>query len=291
MRPSRFAYTTPEAIVLQLDKANSGALDATSLIDYTDLYNNALVYCVQASAYITTMTGRLFVPYKDDRDYYHSELSAAGAIRWGRMSLDEDLFVLSSMTWNGVAVSASDYLLTPANSLPYDGVRFNPAANLAFTPSDFTAKTTFSGTWCFHTNVSAAYTTVSTSVTMDEDDTSITVLDASLYQTLQLVKCEDELLLIAARDEDANTLTVERGMNGTTAAAHTAQPLRRFNVMPDVALAATRLAAFLYEKRNAVGNLQIGDTSVILDALPQAVKEVIARYTRRTWASVTTASN
>lgn len=290
MRPSKFAYTTPESIVLQLDKANNGSLDPDSLADYNDLYANSLKYCYQASAYITKVTGRVFVPFKETRNYYHSELRETGNLRRGRLDLGEDLFVLSSVTWADVELSAADYLPLPVNALPYDSLRFSPSANLSFTPSDFASKTTVSGTWGYHVNVSDAYTTVSTSITLaNSTDTVITVTDASLYETLQLVSCESELMLITGRTTDpTNTLTVERGVNGTTAAAHTAQPLRRFNVMPDIALCATRLASFLYERRNSVGNVvQVGDGSVILDTLPTAVKETLDRYTRRTWGSVT----
>lgn len=289
MRPSRFSYTTPESVSLQLDKADSGSLDTNSLADYADLYANVTKYCYQASAYITKMTGRMFVPYRASRDYPHHELAETADFRRGRIALGEDLFVLSSISWDEVALNATDYRLLPVNSLPYDSVRFSPSAGLSFTPSDFDASTVVTGTWCYHVNVSDAYTTVSTAITLaNSTDTTITVIDASLYETLQLASCESELMLITARDTDANTLTVERGVNGTTAAAHTTQPLRRFNVMPDIALCATRLAAFLYERRNSVGNvIQVGDNSVVIDALPTAVKETLERYTRRAWGSVT----
>lgn len=288
MRPSIVCYTTPEAIALQLDKADPGNLPAADQAAYNDFFANVNKYCREASAYITSVTDRIFVPYKYDREYPHRELYETGGLKYGRMGLGEDLFVLNSVSWLNVTLSATDYRPLPVNTLPYDSVRFSSSANLSFTPSDFSASTIVSGTWGYHTNVSDAYTTVSTAITLaNATDTTITVLDASLYQTLQYVKCESELMLITARNETTDILTVARGVNGTTAAAHTAQALQRFNVLGDVAMCATRLVAYLYQKRNDVGNaVMMPDGSVNWGNIPKIIDDIQVRYTRSTWDSV-----
>ena len=289
MRPAIFTYTTPEAVILQLDKANPNvALPNPNQAQYNDLFANVYSYCKSASAYITTVTGRLFVPYRDDRAYYHEDLAETGAYINGRMALGEDLFVLNSIDWNGTTLSTTDYRLMPINALPYDALRLNGGSNLAFTPGDFEAVTTVSGWWGYHTNVSDAYTTLSTSITLANGTaTSVTVTDSSLYKTLEYVKCESELMQITAL-VDATTLTVTRGMNGTTAAAHTAQPLARFNVVPDVALAATRMVAYFYQRRNDVGAaIMLPDNSVNWGTMPHIIEDIVEKYTRRVWGSVT----
>lgn len=52
--------------------------------------------------------------------------------------------------------------------------------------------------------------------------TSITPVDATMFENGDVIKIENELLLVTGRTTDGTTITVSRGYDGTTAAAHTA---------------------------------------------------------------------
>lgn len=289
MRPSTIYYTTPDAVILQLDKANPTVSPNPDNAAFNDLYANVSVYCAQASSYITQVTGRVFVPYIQTRDYYHSDIRERGLMRYGRLTLEEDLLSVTSITWADATVNTADYLLLPVNTRPCDSVRFSPQASLPFHPSDITTKCSITGTWGYVTNMADLYTTVDASVTLaNASITSLTVADASLYPVLSYVACESEMMLITARNTTTDVLTVTRGVNGTTAVAHSAQALRRVNIVPAIALAATQLVAYLYQNRTSSGAIQLPDGSVLFDKLPLAVKDTLEMYTRRVWSSVPT---
>jgi hypothetical protein len=101
------------------------------------------------------------------------------------------------------------------------------------------------------------------------------------------VRCENELMQIRDRtvndDPTSDTITVLRGVNGYTAAAHSSKALQVYNVLPGVRHVATRMSAWLYQKRLDVGGtVQLSDTAFLLDQLPVTVKSMMAM--RKKWA-------
>lgn len=52
--------------------------------------------------------------------------------------------------------------------------------------------------------------------------TSLTPADATMFENGDVIKVESELMLVVGRTTDGTTITVSRGYDGTTAAAHTA---------------------------------------------------------------------
>lgn len=283
-------FTTPEAVILQLDKANPNITPNPSNPAYNDFFAFVRRTCREASEYIENQTDRTFVPYRDDREYFHRDLADDDLLRYGRMGLLEDMLVCNTVTWEGGAletqiVSPTYYRFMPVNVCPSITIRFDMSRVPTFVPQDFNATTTISAWWGYHSNLSAAYTVMQTAFTCTENETDVTVTPGTgvLYETFQYLRCEDELMLITAIDTDDDTLTVERGVNGTTAVAHAAVELKRWNVIPDMALCATRLVAYLYQKRNEIGVVQYADGSTVIDKMPPAVKETIELYTRRVW--------
>lgn len=294
--------TTLEAVARQLNVVDPETktlpqfiLDAANS-RYSDYTRYVTVLCNQVSKYIMQETDRSFVPYLDDRIYYHRDLMDDDSIRYGRMGLEEDLLVPSSVTWEGGGlttqiVDPTNYRFLPTNVLPSDRLLFDVYTVPLFAPYDFNASTVISATWGYHTNLSQAYTVMQTSITIANDTTtSITVtLDTAVnYETFQYLKIDNELMQIAHIDLDTDVLTVLRGVNGTTAAAHPSKALYRFNIIEDIALAATRLAAYLWIKRVDVGTLiQYADGTVVISNLPEAVKETLYRYSRKVWGVAT----
>ena len=123
--------------------------------------------------------------------------------------------------------------------------------------------------------------------TLSSSATTITVADASRYEILQFLKIEDELLQVTARNTTTDVITVLRGVNGTTATAHTDYTIMSVNVIPDVALAATRLVAWAYQKRNDLGDrVQLMDGSSAVTEMPSFVRTIRDHRSRMKITSV-----
>lgn len=166
--------------------------------------------------------------------------------------LTDDLLSLHSVT-NGdgreidvsdvVHASAGHLRLTNGEAFVYDD-----------TPEDAIAVT---GVWGYHPNYSVAWSDSGDTVqdaSLSADATTISVTDADAgavprFQVGQLLRIDDEYLHLIAVDTDTNTLTVKRGVQGTTAAVHNnGASIEVYQVPADVAQLALRWALWLYRE-------------------------------------------
>jgi hypothetical protein len=284
-------YTTREDIINQLEKADPGAsVPAPVTAEYAEFvaYVDSAIHAV--SQFISRYTDCVFVPYKDTRQYFFNEIADNGDWLYldggPTLVLGEDLLVLSAVTWNDELLSASYYREYPANEQPYSHIKFS-GAGLPSWGSEFNDTIDVNGTWGYHDNTSQMYTQIDANVTINAIATSLTVTSAALYRTYQYIKIEDELLQITARNETTHVLTVKRGVNGTTAAAHTTQAVSVFNPVEDIRLTATRLAAWAYNNRNDLGTaLTLTDGSSIKNELPAFVYETLDKLQRQVFKAV-----
>ncbi len=285
-------FTTREDVRNQLMRGDLAGTDPAPVnsededfVDYVDTAIHAL------SRFIAQQTHRVFVPYKDSKTWYFNDrrfLRNLYACYPPKLDLDEDLLVLSSATWDGTLLSASYAREYPVNSLPYEAIQFD-STNLPSIGSDFGDGLIIAGIWGYHTNLAEAWETVSSSVTLGTSSvTSLSVTDASLYKTWQYIRIEDEYLQITARNETTDVLTIKRGVNGTTAAAHTAQACQVFKPVSDIELAATRLVCYAYSHRNDRGNQVevLPDGTVNLNTVPLLVQATLRNYQKRSWGAV-----
>jgi hypothetical protein len=225
------------------------------------------------------------VPLYETRSFYNRNLLDDDAAAtygyswdWGkyRLYLDLDLLEIITFTSTGTALSSAE---SRGVGVPFWAIDIDGDANdLDFDTGSFANSQDVLGWWCYHSDWSNAFITVE-SITVDDSSTSITVLtDANdKYKFPQYVRCEDELMLITAI-ADTTTLTVTRGVRGTTPAVHTSKPLRTFQVEADLHTAATRMISWLYQNRTSQGNvLQVSDAAVVLDQIPTMVKDALDR--------------
>lgn len=279
-------YTTREDVSDQLEKGDPGSgVPAPVTAEYNEFvaYVDRAVHA--ASQFLSRTTYRVFVPYKDTREYYFADMRIDNNLwcyygDYGILRLDDDLIVTGSITWDGTLLSVSYYREHPNNRLPYSEIRFD-RDNLPSWGTDFGDAIAVDGTWGYHDNLSQAYTTIEGSITINDSSTSLTVADAALYRTWQYIRLESELMQITARNESTEVLTVRRGVNGTTAASHSNVSVEVFNMVDDIRLAATRLAAWLYNHRNDLGTqLILTDGSAIRNEVPAMVDDTIASLRR-----------
>lgn len=238
-------------------------------------------FCATASRMWDGYTARHFAPWRETRYYdYRSERGdpgqsararlARGTDPWASvLKVDEDLLEVKTLQTANGETAITDYYLKCGRSYnlqPYDRIELK-------TDGDVTVFT-FSGSyqranivdaiWGYHEEWSNAWQ--SSQDTVQDDPltaaaTSLTVADADgadlfgvtpRFKVQQLLKIEDEFLYVTAKNTSTNVLTVIRGINGTTAAAHVKntavyvyQPVR------DVWHSVRRLAAWLYAQKDS----------------------------------------
>lgn len=286
------AFTTVDAVNRLLSKADPGTSPSPEQSQYDDYYNLMTDVIWQSSNFIQRSCRRTFVPYYDSVTFYmydfeldppHYYQSSAG--RWQsrqRLILHDDLLVTSSITWNGTALSSTEWRELEPRHLPYWAIEFDPnSANTSVDLDTYTNGVVVAGTWGYHDNTTQMWSQVETGVTVaDDTTTSISVADAALYEILQYIKLESEYCQITGLNTTTDVLTVKRGVNGTTAAAHAAVAVSKFIPVYDIQVAATRLSAWMYEHRSDA-RVQFSDGGTLdVNVMPVFIKDTIQRLRR-----------
>jgi hypothetical protein len=270
-------YTTPKLILDQLHKADTGA-DETTEEKFDEDWDLIRRYCWAYSRTIESQTNCTFVPYYATKNKYFGTEIRAGNFAYQqdtgiyRLDLWEDLLSVDSITWDGTAITSSEYRLVGENSsadaYPYARILFD-ASEMPDYDTDFDTAIVIAGEWGVHDNSTSAYTDVTTLAAAISSTTATTIEladdGALLFQIYQYIKIDDELMLITDLENTTapanDTLTVQRGVNGYTAATHDdASTISRWNVVYDVQELGTRMCAYFYGKRD--------DTGEVINILP-----------------------
>lgn len=266
------------------DYSTLDSLRATRQFDGDDNDDNALLktFIHAASNWFSNQNGRSFVPYTDTRGFdalYNPLLYAR------TLDLDEDLLAVTSIT-NGddTTVVSSDYVLQPSNFSPKFRIQLKMSSGLNWTwGTDWENSISVTGIWGYHEGYSRAWkseTTVTASVSAS--GTLVPVASVSNLEVLGyiLVSTGEQMQITATA---AGTMTVERAVNGTTAGTLVnGNALSAYQQTPAVQNAVNRLASFLYDRRDTIGNrVQFADgTSFLEGKVPPEVRDV-AQYYRR----------
>lgn len=135
------------------------------------------------------------------------------------------------------------------------------------------------GIWGYHSDFDHAWETLTTvNGTLTEGATTVTVNSSTGFSPGHLIRIDDEYLTVTA--VATNTLTVKRGVNGTTAAEHVDSDVDIFDVEPPVARAVARQVGLMYARRGAyqVETLDgIGSISYPQDLLSE-IRGVLTEY-------------
>ncbi len=242
-----------------------------------------------ASRLVESYTGRRFYPFRQTRVY-----TCADA---GLLLLDGDLLAVHTLTnGDGAAIDSGDYHLHPSGAAVKSSVVLDRTQTAFTHDGDPVDAIQLDATWGFHPAWSDAWDSSGDSVVDDplsSTATTLTVSDADAtgptgywarFAVGQLLCIEDEYLHVLVVDTATNTLTVARGVNGTTAASHAQGTAIDVYAPPaDVQQATLRVAAWLYRQKDAgfvqaAGGLR-GQVAVP-PALPPDVQQVLAPYVR-----------
>jgi hypothetical protein len=238
-------YTTLEAVLLALDTGAVGGSLAPARDNETPFIWE-LIRDVSAAmtAYIQTTC----VPY-----YAQVFIGIDRLFTPSLLLLPEPVLSLSQVL-NGDSTDA----LPDAETRPQST---RPALYLYY-PGGWVYPTLFSqvtitALWGWYTHSTAAFRTVAASITLaTTTETSLTLADASSIGTGDLLRCQDELMLVTAKGGAGdNTLTLERGANGSTAATHTAVALQCFVPDPRIRHIATEMVTWFYKNRHRTNEL------------------------------------
>jgi hypothetical protein len=133
---------------------------------------------------------------------------------------------------------------------------------------------TVSGIWGYNANYAQAWLSVDaleadinttvTTFTVADVDGDTPYGDTPRISPGNLVQIDSEWMDVIATDVDTNIVTVVRGVNGSAAAAHTADAVvKTYQVEDAIRRAVIRQTAFQYARQGAFDTVRIGDFSTV----------------------------
>lgn len=205
-----------------------------------------------AAAQIERAAGRRFCPRRAVLQHtiqYPTELL-----------LEDDLLELTTLTNGDSSTIPLDNVILLPDDAPSGGLLLMAGSTFTWAQSPVQA-VSISGIWGWHDRWSEAWRNSADTVQnnpLNSSATSLTVADADAsdthdetprFQVGHLLKIESEYVRVLAVNTVSNVLTVLRGVNGTTAAAHAQNtPIYSYQPPADVAAIALRWASILYRE-------------------------------------------
>ena len=183
------------------------------------------------------------------------------------LEVDDDLLEIISVT-NGddATIASTEYILIPGNKYPKRAIKIK-ADSTEIWEVDGDGNTEqvidIAAYWGYHDKYSTrAWTTGSTvneSAEYSSSDTTLTVASGTLFDPGQIIKIDSELIRVTAVSSE--DLTVVRGENGSTAAAHDdGSTVYIWEPMENVKEAVLSIATSVYKRR--FGENQSSDTII-----------------------------
>lgn len=242
-----YATLTQARAYLKLDTAETG--DDALL---TDFIRYACRYC-------DTRAGTRFYPEIATRNF---DVPSSG-----KLQFDDNLLALTSIT-NGdsEAIALTDMIYYPATLYPRYGISIKAGASQSWVGTDdgdHAQAIALAGVWGYHDDYANAWASsldaVADALGVNASVTTVNVTSAAgtsadaqtpRFQAGQLIKIDSEYIDIVSIA--TNAMTVQRGMYGSTAAAHlTAAPISIWRPVANVTFAVLRLVAWRYRQKDA----------------------------------------
>lgn len=301
MQRYRMAFCTLSDVVLQLNYDAASALSMTSvqsIIDNESANVKARLkqLILDASDEIMNQWHRWFVPTIEAVTLYSDEYIFNKSLsRYGsgfRILLDyldyADLLSITSLTIDDSVVSSSYYRAYPSYQRPARGISLDRLSVQAPLGSSFGSAMTITGQWGYHENPTQMWSSIGTlQAGLNSSATSFvaTAGTVSSFQIYQYLRIDSEFLFVTdVLSSSPYTITVQRGINGSTAASHlSAASIDAYQIMPQVAEATRRHVIRLLRKSPEFADVAlVGEGNVTLD--PETIKLSIDK--REAWGDV-----
>lgn len=275
-------------------KRSANIDDSTDSDATDDLVIEALIE--EASRFMDDETCRTFYPRVETR--YH-DTPPEGRELW----VDDDLLeVLSITNGDDSTVADSDYNLVPKNSSPHYAIKLIMSSSETWdldSSGNSESVIDVNAIWGYHTNYTqrawSTGSTVSDSDTISASSTTVGVAALTNFDPGQLIRIDDEIARITATatttDSDSNSsydLTLVRGENGSTAAAHDdSSAIYVWNVHPPVQSAVRAIVQNEYKRRygeTTAATATVTGAGVVLapDSIPASAARIIRNLKRVT---------
>ena len=298
MNTYRSAYCTLNSIIQQLNADDNDTDISTTSAQNTAISNesaNTQAYYKrlirEVSAAIARKHNRVFVSYDQTltlRRGYMQDHNLWGEAYEYRLRLPDDILSITSITWVGTVLTSSEYRLADENAHPNIEIAADRDAISTLLPADFDENVTIVGAFGYHRDPDNMWLDSGDTVQdspLSSSGTALTVTADGNFEVMQHIRIESEYLLITAIDTATEILTVERGVNGSTAASHdNGKQIDKFVQTPEIEQEARRLAIRHFHLRGGIDGgksfIVTAETAIEID--PNDVKVVVAtRYVFR----------
>lgn len=221
--------------------------DLKSYLGITDTTDDALILslCERARTKIDEYCNRTFLPRVATRYYDANGLGDT-------LMLAHDLVSVTTFTnGDGDAFTAAQYHLYPVSGPPYSWIELDKSLGLLFEYSTTPQRAiSIVGIWGWDEFTAATGTTVNDTGGITAASTAITPASMTGFAVGDMLKVSSEYVYVTV--VGSTTLTVARGVNGSTAAEHAKGTAISFVRPPDgIHRIATRLAAWYMRQKDA----------------------------------------
>lgn len=236
-------------------------IKASGTVDDAIVRRNIATVSKRIDAVMGSPRRPFFAPYTEQRDFL---------ITTDRVDSVDNAFLLKDHILAVTAVLKQTTTITSSVELYTYGEEVATMLRLTNTsmnwyPTDDTKqrKIYVTGVWGWHQDYTNAFDSVDTvqDNPLSSSATTVTVSDADgtdlddftpRFSPGNLIRIESELLDVTAVNATTNVLTVRRGVNGTTAAAHVqTTAIETYRVDERIDRISARQAALLYARRGA----------------------------------------
>lgn len=200
----------------------------------------------------------------------HTNLSYNTKITGSReLKFDGDLLELTTLTnGDGSVIASTNYVLDPYNDTPKQKLSLLRSSGISFLPTataDYLKALSVLGVWGYHDDYANAWvdssTTLGAAITTAGQTTFTSSAGASL-KAGWLIKIDSEYLYIVS--VATNTVTVQRGVNGSTAATHLiSAPVYYWETMFQIESICRQATVLYYNLRKNPGTAMIVDGHTI----------------------------
>jgi hypothetical protein len=270
--------------------------------------DNALVFLQAAirfvSARIERETRYEFAP-RYMTDWYDAR--GAHVVDYRLLELTQMPFLSLTTVKDGLGntlVAGTDYYPYPRGKTPITALRLIAGSGRSWTQysTDWRDAIEVTGIAGYHADYAEAWFSSGDSVQDDPQisstETLITVEDVDeedaygqtpRFSPGNLIRLESEFCEVIATNPSTDTLTVRRGVNGSTAATHVKNTvIDVFQVEPNIQRAALRWVGYLLQRRGAYEQTSFDGVATVTfpkDA-PGEVEAILAQYRKVRWSVI-----
>lgn len=252
-------YTTIDAVRSDYLKSDATTRDDL-LLDIIRAVSREIEHAANRKFYPRIETRTFDVPQRQWANRYYDQYYAGVNYPSPDLLLDDDCLSVTSVT-NGDGSAVTAYKLYPLNASVKSRLRLLASAAqpwLADSSGDTEGAISVAGVWGHHEDYASAWQDTGATLAAQIATTTAATFTCTTGKLVagNLVKIDSEYLYVSAvATSTSDTVTATRGVNGSTAAAHTTSAEIDRWTMSDIEMVARQAAAALFRLRtNPVGD-------------------------------------